>query len=176
MSQTNADRLAKLLGVRNPRKTGTTFTPKAPPKSRTNYSGTRQEAKENALLAAREKQQYLAKLAEERRARRIEGLHRDYPAVRRFLKTLATVEPDCQYTGYRDCDLDLAELATDLDLRSVGEPRDRFLLSEIAHEFVIRLAKRQGLSRTDYFNECDYFAVPDEPPALDQLNHVLGLH
>ncbi len=146
----------------------------SPPKLRTNYSGTRQEAKQNAVSDARDEQDYLFRRSEELRARRLASLKERSSAVRRFLKTLHSLGAECECTGYRDCDLDLAGLAAELDLRDVGEQRDLFILSVEAHEWIIGLAKRRGMKRQAYYDSADYFDVSEV--AMDELNAYLGLH
>lgn len=180
MTGPGLDALAKLLGVKNPTKTGTTSAakssaPLAPPKARTNFSGTRQEAKSNAQADARDEQSYLQRRSEELRARRLEGLKRQSRDVRRFLQTLNSLEAEAECTGYRDCDVDISGLAEELNLRGIPDVSLRFLLASEAHEWIIRLAKRRGMKRQDYFDSADYFEVPDGSKAMDQLNAYLGV-
>ena len=169
-------KLAKLLGVKNPAKMGTSTNAytKAPPKKRLNFSGTRQEAKQNAQADARDVDAYLHRRAEENRERRLADLKRQSGDVRRFLKTLAAVEMDAECVGYRDCDVDLVGLAEELNLRAVEGSSLRLLLSNETHEWIIRLARRRGLKRQDYFDSADYFSPPGGT-ALDELNRYLEL-
>jgi len=175
MTQT-LDRLAKLLGVRNQPKQGTTRKPISVPKPRANESGTRQEAKHNAVLDARDEQNYFFRKSQERRENRLRQLTANHKGVARYFNTLAKIEPDCECIGYLDCDVDLRDLAERCNLPELPDPSDRFLLYSQTHEWIIGLAKRRGVTRSDYWGQAALF-LPDDPSlAMVDLKLALRLH
>lgn len=184
MGQNLLDRLAKTLGVRNQPKTGTSDLSRpvttgkviTPPKPRINVSGTKQEGQYNATRDAQDERNYFYRASEERRKARLLALSSGNKGVRKYFETLAKIEPDCECTGYLDCDVDLRDLAERCNLPELPDVSDRFLLWRETHEWVIGLAKRRGVTRADYWQYADLF-LPDDPTlAMVDLKLALRLH
>lgn len=92
----------------------------------------------------------------------------------KWLVSLHSLEPTLTYIGWRDVDLDLADIAQQLSLYRLSL-YDRYMLYEDAVSMVERVAKKQG---HDMYRECPIlFEIEDLPPnALDLLKAELRLY
>lgn len=112
-----------------------------------------------------------AKQAAAIRQRRLDRIASQFPAARRFFKTLEKAAPDVEVTAYLDCDVDLAGLARSLRLSAIEDDHDRFAVYEVAVAMVRKRARKTKYAAPDPET---YFAT-GIVTALDELKQELRL-
>jgi len=138
-----SDWFSRLWSTKNdPRK-----YPKKPTARSTLPDTTREDRQRNAIIDAAERrrrqwQKYIAA-----RKHRLEELAKDYPAVGKYRATLKSLvkDPEVEWTGPRDINVDLSELCTDLGLGQIERDYDRYLILEITRDAVTAIGKRCGV-------------------------------
>lgn len=178
----NLSAIEKALGIKYPRKMGTTSTPNypalrpAPKSSPSKPPISRQDRQTKAIIDAAEERERLWERYLELRKNRLASISREHVGARKFLRTLAKLEADraAECTGHNDCDVDLAGLASELDLADILSAYDRHTILEEVVAWIYRLAKRRGVTREEY-GKLEPIFGSDEPTTVSELKAALKL-
>lgn len=132
-----------------------------------------------AIAAAQARRRQWERYIDARR-HKLETLAQTYPSVATYRATLRSLlkDPAAEWTGPRDCNVDLADLCRELGFAAIPNTYDRFLLLEVASDFIRSLAKRRHLSESAVLD--DPVPLPlggrvGGPVELDRVASVLGL-
>ncbi len=135
---------------------------------------TKQQRARDAIIEAAEKQRRLYERYRRLHTARLQRVQSEHEPARRFLRAIVRVAPALEYTGKRECDADLAELARRFGLCDdcgIAE-YDRFAIYEEALDHLSLAAKHKGLK--DWSKDDEWFHI-SPPTALDELKMQLGL-
>lgn len=175
MAQGKQDWFQRLWSTRHdPRKYA-----KKPPARATLPDATKEDRLRNAIIDAAERrrrqwQRYIAA-----RKHRLDELAKTHPGVARYRATLKSLirDPEVEWTGPRDCNVDLAALCEELALGTIPREYDRYLLLEITRDAITAIGKRCGVEVERLVDDREPLPTPEAHTAneVDRVKTVLRL-